>query len=143
VLNWYFIGGARSNRELHFDHSFVHAIEVRRLEKNLAARPRQSVAARLEKAADLGGDEVRVLREADPNAYCHAFNGLKLAQLYDCTSRDVLGLVFNCVTELDIEFILLELWGMRYNDQRVWVPLWQELPRMIAQLDNKPTRRAE
>ena len=110
----------RSNWKLHFNHSFVHTIEDGRLKKDLAARPCQSVAARLEKAADLRGDEVRVLREADPNAYCHAFNGFKLAQLYDCTSRDVaLGLVFKSVAELDIEFILFELWGMRYDDQRV------------------------
>jgi hypothetical protein len=110
----------RSNWKLHFNHSFVHTIEDGRLKKDLAARSGQPVAACLQKAADLGGDEVRVLGEADPDTHRHAFDGFKLAQLYGRTRRDVaLGLVFKSVAELDIEFILFELWGMRYDDQRV------------------------
>jgi hypothetical protein len=75
--------GAGSNGKLHFNHGFVHAIEVGRLKKDFAARPGQHVAACLEKAADFGGDEVRVLRETDPDAHRHAIDAFKLAQLQD------------------------------------------------------------
>src|SRR5262245_3086779 len=122
----------------------MHPVEVGRLEENLPARSGQSVAACFDEAADLGSDEMCVFREPYPDAYRHAFNAFELPQRQDRTfARPDVGPILERVTELDIDFVLLELWRMCDGNQCWRPPLGQELARMGTQFKNQLTRRTE
>jgi hypothetical protein len=53
---------------LHFDDGILHAVRARRLQEHFSARPGKLVAIRLDKLADLCGDQVSALGQADANA---------------------------------------------------------------------------
>ena len=116
----------------------MHAVEVGRLKEDLPARSGQLVAVCRDEAADLRSDQVRVLRQTHSNAYRHAFDALELTERQRRTVRQFQGNpIFQGVTKLDVDLVLLELRRVRDRNQRWGAPLRHERPRMRTQFANQ------